>query len=442
MNHRRVDPSAYREPELGSDLYIGIDIGTSGCRVAAIDDSEMVVASASSPFPPSAIDGDCVTQQPQDWWRALEHSLMELLQQIDANKVVAIAVDGTSSTILLSDAAGNPVTPGFMYNDSRARDEANEIASRCPADSGALGATSGLAKLMWIRRHDLDKQARHVLSQADWIAARLCGVYGHTDWNNALKLGFDAVEKKWPDWIGNLAIRHDLLPEVHGPGEVLGAMSPDMANHFKLPAKTLVKLGTTDSIAAFIAAGADRPGQAVTSLGSTLVLKLLTTKPVFSSEHGVYSHRLGNSWLAGGASNSGGAVLLQHFSLEQIQRMTPMLQPGTPVGLDYYPLPHTGERFPINDANLPCRIEPRPADPVQFFQALLEGIASIEHQGYQLLQRLGAGYPDEVITCGGGAINPAWSVIRQHLLGVPVRTARSADAAVGAAKLARGHFEL
>jgi sugar (pentulose or hexulose) kinase len=430
-----------REPELGPDLYIGIDIGTSGCRAVAIDDSDTVVASASSPFPPSVVDGDCVTQQPRDWWQALEHSLMGLLQQVDANKVVAIAVDGTSSTILLSDAAGNPVTPGFMYNDSRARIEANEIASRCPAHSGALGATSGLAKLMWMLRHGLDKQARHVLSQADWIAARLCGRPGYSDWNNALKLGFDVVEQNWPDWIGKLTIRHELLPEVRGPGETLGTLSPDMADHFKLPATTLVKLGTTDSIAAFIAAGARQPGQAVTSLGSTLVLKLLTTRPVFSGEHGVYSHRLGNLWLAGGASNSGGAVLLQHFSLEEIQRMTPMLQPGTPVGLDYYPLPDTGERFPINDANLPCRIEPRPADPVKFFQALLEGIASIEYQGYQLLQRLGAGYPDEVFTSGGGATNAAWSTIRQSLLGVPVKTARSAEAAVGAAKLARGHFE-
>lgn len=436
-----VFPPVFREPELGSYLYIGIDIGTSGCRAVAIDESDKVVAEASSAFPQSVVDGDCITQQPQDWWLALEHSLTWLVRQIDASKAVAVAVDGTSSTILLSDATGNPLTPGFMYNDARARVEANEIASQCPGHSGAQGATSGLAKLIWMHRHGLDKQARHVLSQADWIAGRLCGIYGSSDWNNALKLGFDAVEKKWPEWISRVAINPGLLPEVHGPGETLGALSPDIANHFGLPGTTLVKFGTTDSIAAFIAAGANRPGQAVTSLGSTLVLKLLAEKPVFSAEHGVYSHRLGNYWLAGGASNSGGAVLLQHFTLEQIQQMTPKLQPETPVNLDYYPLPGTGERFPVNDANLPSRIEPRPDDPVQFFQALLEGIASIELQGYQLLQQLGAGYPDEVFTSGGGATNAGWSRIRQRLLGVPVRSAQSVDAAVGAAKLARGHFE-
>ena len=60
--------------------------------------------------------------------------------------------------------------------------------------------------------------------------------------------------------------------------------------------------------------------------------------------------------------------------------------------------------------------------------------------GYQLLQQLGAGYPDEVFTSGGGANNAGWSKIRQNLLSVPVKAAHSVDAAVGAARLARGDF--
>jgi len=407
-----------------------------------IGDSDTVIATTRASFPPSTVEGECITQQPQDWWRSLEQALAELLKQIDAEKVAAIAVDGTSSTVLLTDAAGTPITPGYMYNDSRARREAEEIAACCPGDSGAQGANSGLAKFMWTHRHGLDRDARYLASQADWIAARLCGRPGLSDWNNALKLGFDVVEQKWPDWMSRLSIRHELLPEVRGPGEIMGKITPAMADHFRLPATALIKFGTTDSIAAFIASGAHRPGQAVTSLGSTLVLKLLTSNPVFSAEHGVYSHRLGKLWLAGGASNSGGTVLLQRFSLEEIQRMTPMLQPEKPVGLDYYPLPAPGERFPVNDPDLPSRIEPRPDDPVRFFQALLEGIAGIELKGYQLLQQLGAGFPEVVFTSGGGASNPGWSKIRQRLLGVPVKQALSIDAAVGSAMLARGQFEL
>lgn len=39
---------------------------------------------------------------------------------------------------------------------------------------------------------------------------------------------------------------------------------------------------------AFIASGASKPGQAVTSLGSTLALKLLSTRPVEDASRGVY----------------------------------------------------------------------------------------------------------------------------------------------------------
>jgi len=363
-----------------------------------------------------------------------------LLDKIDPAKIVAMAVDGTSSTLLLCDAEGTPLTPALMYNDARATAEANDIAKVCDPNSGAQGATSALAKLLWFQRQGMPANTRYALHQADWIASQLTGNPGVSDWNNALKLGFDVVENKWPAWIQKLDIDAGLLPEVHAPGRPMSTVSGVIADKFGLSKHTIIKFGTTDSIAAFIASGARQPGQAVTSLGSTLAVKLLTTKPVFSAKHGVYSHRLGNLWLAGGASNSGGAALLQHFSLEEIQHLTPELKPDKPTGLNYYPLPTTGERFPLNDPELRNRTEPRPQNPVEFFQGLLEGIADIERQGYLLLQTLGAGYPDEVFTSGGGATNKGWAQIRQAMLGVPIKNAFSVDACVGAAMLARGEF--
>ncbi|TIT30106.1 MAG: carbohydrate kinase, partial [Mesorhizobium sp.] len=64
---------------------------------------------------------------------------------------------------------------------------------------------------------------------------------------------------------------------------------------------------------------------------------------------GIYSHRLGDTWLAGRASNSGGKVLAQHFPLARIIELSAMIDPTTETGLDYYPLGTAGERFPIAD---------------------------------------------------------------------------------------------
>jgi sugar (pentulose or hexulose) kinase len=130
-------------------------------------------------------------------------------------------------------------------------------------------------------------------------------------------------------------------------------------------------------------------------------------------------------------------VLRQHFSQAEITSLTKHLDPSVPTGLDYYPLPATGERFPVSDPALPPRLQPRPASDLLFFQGMLEGIAAIERRGYRLLERLGAPYPSRVLTTGGGAGNSGWQAIRQTALGVPVVAAQHQQAAYGAALLAR-----
>ena len=118
--------------------------------------------------------------------------------------------------------------------------------------------------------------------------------------------------------------------------------------------------GTTDSNAAALAAGISEPGDAVTSLGSTLVLKVLSDEPLSSSRYGIYSHRIGDNWLVGGASNSGGAVLRQFFNDIELVELSLQIDPARPTGLGYYPLPSTGERFPYNDPAMQARMQPRP----------------------------------------------------------------------------------
>jgi len=83
-------------------------------------------------------------------------------------------------------------------------------------------------------------------------------------------------------------------------------------------------------------------------------------------------------------------VLLQYFKIEQMREMTPQLDPQHLTGLEYYPLPGIGERFPINDPGMQPILEPLPGDSITFFQGILEGIAGIEAHGYQLLHKLGA----------------------------------------------------
>ena len=85
---------------------------------------------------------------------------------------------------------------------------------------------------------------------------------------------------------------------------------------------------------------------------------------------------------AGGASNTGGAVLKQYFSNAQLAELSESIDAATPSSLDYYPLTSPGERFPINDPDMQPRLTPRPADDAEFLHGLLEGVASVEAQAY------------------------------------------------------------
>jgi sugar (pentulose or hexulose) kinase len=417
-------------------LFLGIDVGTSGVRACVIDGEERVVGAASIALPAPRQDGAAIDQEPAFWWRATCEAIQALGKSVALKDVWRIAVDGTSGTLLLTDAAGRPCSPGLMYNDARATAQAARIKAVAPAESGAHGPSAALAKLLYLLGTSIARQAHHALHQADWIAGRLANRFGTSDENNALKLGYDPVTRAWPAWLDQLQVPRGLLPEVLVPGATIGPIDPAIAAQLGLPETAIICAGTTDGVASFIATRAAAPGDAVTALGTTLVLKLLSDKPIFAPAQGVYSHRLGDRWLVGGASNTGGGALLAHFSAERMAALTPLLDPARPTGLDYYPLPKPGERFPISDPQLAPRVTPRPADDVQFFQGLLEGIAAVEGLAYQALRDLGAPALQRVISIGGGARNAAWTAIRQRVLGVPVSVAEETEASFGTALLA------
>jgi sugar (pentulose or hexulose) kinase len=416
---------------------IGLDLGTSGVRAVAVAADGEIVASARTGLPAPERDEDGgVRQEPTLWWQAVLEVLTRLAAEVAGPPPAALCLDGTSATILLCTPDGAPLGPARMYNDTGARAEAQQVDAVAPADSPARGASASLPKLLRLLADRRPAGRVLALHQADWIGGRLRGRYGDSDWNNALKLGFDPAAGRWPDWLRRLPLGGVTLPDCHAPGTDLGAIDPAVAAATGLPAALRILAGTTDSTAATLAAGARTPGDAVTSLGSTLVLKIVGERPIASPAHGVYSHRLGDTWLAGGASNSGGAVLRQFFDDALLAALSARIDPATPSGLDYYPLPAPGERFPVAAPAMQPRLAPRPADDALFLKGLLEGISRIERDGYRLLRELGAPAPRRVLTVGGGADNATWTTMRSRLLDLPVAPAVHRDAAYGAARLA------
>ncbi|MEQ8970862.1 MAG: FGGY-family carbohydrate kinase [Coleofasciculus sp. C1-SOL-03] len=410
-------------------LYLGIDFGTSGARGIVIDATGVVQAEVQCTFAATPL-----TELTAIW----QNTLYRLIEQIPTpirQNVTRIAIDGTSATVLLCDRQGTPITEPLLYNDGRGIEVIEQLKQIAPANSVVLSATSSLAKLLWLIHHTPDTiENYYFLHQADWLAFLLHGQLGISDYHNALKLGYDPEALDYPPWMKQLPLT-PILPQVLAPGTPVGEVTPEISSRLGLRRDCQVCTGTTDSIAAFLASGAKHPGEAVTSLGSTLVLKLLSHTRVEDASYGIYSHRLGNLWLTGGASNTGGAVLRQFFSDRELEELSHQINPEQESPLEYYPLLTRGDRFPINDPDLSPQLEPQPANPVEFLHGLLESIARIEARGYQLLQQLSATPLTCVYTAGGGAKNPTWTAIRQRQLQVAIQPSRHTAAAYGTALL-------
>ncbi len=423
-----------------TDSYLGIDVGTSGVRAILIDISGEILSTARSPLAASFEVDNMLCQQPADWWQAVLNCLQQLNARYGLSSLQAIAIDGTSGTTLLTDSQNTPISPALMYNDVRPAEFVSNLCKQAPPVP-ACSRTSGLAKAAWLYRGLSITTEFYIQQQADWILSQFSGKPGISDWNNVLKMGFDVDQLTWPDWLKMLDLGKGRLPNAYPPGKRVAKISAAVAKQTGLPETTQLHAGTTDSIAAFLASGASQPGDAVTSLGSTLVLKLCTRRPVVSNIHGIYSHRLDEKrWLAGGASNSGGSVLKNLFTENELVKLSEQINAEQDTGLDYYPLPSIGERFPIPDADKKPVMYPVPDNRTVYLQAIFEGIARIEKHGYDLLEQLGAETVQSIRTSGGGAENRAWSSIRKRIVKRPMLRADHTEAAYGCALLAAGRL--
>jgi xylulokinase len=282
---------------------------------------------------------------------------------------------------------------------------------------------------------------------------------------------------QYPQWLlqlfNEIGIPLGVLPKVVEPGQPVGPVSREARDKYGFSEQTMVVGGTTDSNASFMAAVVgssdssgssdgsggivqhggsllDHYGIAVTSLGSTLAIKMLSRTFVEDCERGVYSHRfpsMGNGvpqvakdhherndkgndkgndtsplWLVGGASNVGCAVLRQEkFSNQELMELSNDMNVMTDSEFSYYPLTKQGERFPIADGSKEPILEPKPKSRQEYLKAILQGISKVERMGYDTLGNLGANppFPTVIMTTGGGSKNEKWLQMRQRLLMQP-----------------------
>jgi sugar (pentulose or hexulose) kinase len=401
------------------DLGLGVDLGSSGLRLALVDCSGGVLIELSSPYPQPF-------DQPEGWRQGLIHLLSQLPGGL-RQRVRAISLDGTSGTLLACSADGMALGAALSYSNAYPQHGA-ALAALLPGGGPAASPSGSLARsLSLLEQHPQLAMLRH---QADWVMGWLLGDWRWGEAGNNLRLGWDQQLGVWSGAIGQQPWSY-ALPKIVTSGTRLGSLHSQVAINLQLPNAVEVVAGCTDGTAAALAAD-PQPGDGISVLGTTTVLKQFAAAPLQGA--GISNHLVAGRWLVGGASNAGAGVLLQFFPRQQLQELSRQIDPLHPSGIKLRPLASRGERFPIEDPLLEPLLEPRPVSDALYLQALLEALSQWELLGWQRLQQLGAPAISRVISVGGGAQNPQWRLMRERLMGLPVINKAKASAAAAMAR--------
>ena len=434
------------------EIVIGIDLGTQGVRCLAVNSAGTVLSTVEQHIKPSTPDlpDGWLEQDANDWWHATSECLRSLMMKLPLeSRVVGLCVDSTSGTILPIDSNGEPLHAALMYNDSRSTGyvkQVREAAGELESELGyAFNASFALPKIIWLQHEcpQIHAQVKRYVHAADFIAGKLCGIYGISDFINALKTGYDLINNKWPAFIEDqLGLATSLLPTVIAPGQPIGSVTPLAHDETGLPVGAAVIAGVTDGTAAQIASGAVEPGAWNTSLGTTLVIKGITRQILRDPQQRIYSHRHPEGWwMPGGASNTGCEWIVRQYANADLRQMDAIAQSQFPTSLVRYPLARTGERFPFLHPTatgfaLDASGTSANSDHAEYYAAGLEGTAMLERLAYETLMEIGAPVGEQIHVTGGGSKSSIWLTVRASLLHRQLIRPQTSETAMGAALLA------
>ncbi|MEU5882548.1 FGGY family carbohydrate kinase [Spirillospora sp. NPDC047279] len=431
-----------RRRDRADDVWVGVDLGTQSVRALAVTATGEVAGTGTRRLA-GRRDGPRHEQDPEEWWEAVGSACRAALRDVPAGAVRAVAVDGTSGTVLLTDDGGRPLTPGLMYDDTRA---AGQVARADKAGAeiwGRLGYRRmqpawALPKVLWLLENVPGAADARAVHQADFVNRRLTGHAVATDLSNALKTGADLIAEDWPeDVFAELGVPAGLLPPLERSGTPLGAVCAEAAVATGLPEGTPVIAGCTDGCASQLGTGRLTPGSWNSVLGTTLVLKGVTTELLQDPLGVVYSHKAPDGgWLPGGASSTGAGIISRDFPGRDLAALDDLARDHEPARAVTYPLVSSGERFPFVAPDARGFVLGETGDEGDRFASVLQGIAYVERLCFDYLDLLGAPVGGDLTLTGGSARSAYWCQLRADVLGRPVLLPEQAEPALGAAVLA------
>jgi xylulokinase len=395
---------------------LGIDVGTSGCKLVLIDETGKVLKQASREYPISTPRPLWSEQNPLDWWEGVRSCLAEMGE----TSPDAIGVTGQMHGAVFLDAHDEVIRPAILWNDQRTVAECEEIDRTAGAENVRRVTCNPpltgfqLPKILWLRNNELDRfrQLESVLLPKDYIRFRLSGVKA-TEVSDASGVGlFDVPKRRWSSELAEaLGLRESLFPECFESSQVSARTRgvPGLADGIPIVG------GGGDQAAAAVGTGCVEPGIVSVSLGTSGVVFTALTEPAYHAQGAAHTFcHANNAWHAMGVMLScGGAVRWFRDTLAAGKSYDEMTSAASraPVGCGGVTfLPYlTGERCPHIDPYARAAFGGMTLSTTfeHLCRSLFEGVTFGLKEGFDLLAVLGA-TASQVRVNGGGAKSSFW----------------------------------
>ncbi len=309
-----------------TDSYLlGIDVGTSVVKSVVFDRQGNEIAISRRTPEIIRLHPGWSEASMEALWQDVKDTLKEVAasQALEGGEIVGIGISGTCCSSWLLDAQGNPVRNAILWNDGRAADIIGEWQRTGVMDE--LFRISGnvvfpgytVAVLRWLQEHEPEalERARWTIFCKDWIRYCLTGEVA-SEHSDVAYMPYDIHKSDYSDDLldmcGIKSLRR-LFPPVLEPGEVAGHLLPEVAREVGLPAGIPVVAGMVDVTATTLGAGAYRPGQACTIVGTSFLNNFVTEQPSFEPFGvGVQTRTAGGVWVRS-MINTSGTINLDWF---------------------------------------------------------------------------------------------------------------------------------
>lgn len=441
---------------------MGIDVGTTGCKVVAFDHNGQVLAAAGSEYPLLSPQPGWFELEPDRVWAQVQDCLRAVNTQLDSDPVTALSISSQGEAVIPVTRDGAVLANSPISSDGRNGAQTAELEAKLGVEriyritGQNLSTIFTLPKAMWWRdqRPDILERSWKLLCYTDFVALRL-GVEPVIDYSMAARtLGFDVGTLDWSDeMLAAADLSREQFARAAPSGSIIGEIPPKLASDLGFRGAAQVVTGGHDQPCAALGAGVLESGTCLYSIGTTEALVAVTGKPKLELQRyniDCYSHVAPSTYFALTGNQTGGRLLrwyrdelgaherviaerdgrdVYDVIVEQVDDA-----PGKLLLLPYF----VGSGMMHGDASATGAIiglsfNSRRADIVK---AILEGLTYEQALGLRNLARAGVDI-ERLTAVGGGARSEKWMQIKCDITNLPIQLIHTSEAAsLGVAMLA------